>query len=105
MDISDLENTFNSDESLRRLEYIETKLKNQHDRDLQDYEEEHTYKCCSGNSVSKELVKNSIQGGFAFTILLWSLINLSYGSEYHDVSISMLSLISGIMLPSPLQKK
>jgi hypothetical protein len=73
-------------------------------RDIELDKKMNSWECCSGNSISKELCHYSVQIGFSITIMGFSIYNLLGTENYHDISVSMISMLIGIYLPSPQMK-
>ena len=64
-----------------------------------------SFMCCSGSDISKELIHYSVGVGFGFTMLGFSIYNLVSENKYHDLSISMISMLVGVFLPTPKIKE
>lgn len=56
---------------------------------------------CPSGSISKELCNYAVQIGFSSVILGFSIYNLLKTDQYHDLSVSLISMLIGIYIPSP----
>ena len=90
--IIDLEHTIDREASSERLDELERKLELQMRKD--------SFLCPSG-SVSKELCHYITQIGFSVALLSFSLYNLTYKDTHHDLSVSLISMLTGLYLPQP----
>ena len=71
--------------------------------DLEDTKHEKWGLCCS--SVYKSEVVFMIQIMFLFTILIFSIVQITMRSENLEIYFSLISSIIGILVPSPKMNK
>ena len=88
----DLEAPTDADASNERLDRLIAQIELEQKRD--------SFLCPSG-TISKELCHYSVQIGFSVAILGFSIHNLLNTENFHDLSVSLISMIVGIYLPAP----
>jgi hypothetical protein len=71
--------------------------------DLEDTKHEKWGLCCS--SVYKSEVVFMIQIMFLFTILIFSIVQITMRAENLEIYFSLISSIIGILVPSPKMNK
>jgi len=71
--------------------------------DLEDTKHERWGLCCS--SVYKSEVVFMIQIIFLFTILIFSIVQITMKSDNLEIYFSLISSIIGILVPSPKMNK
>jgi hypothetical protein len=71
--------------------------------DLEDTKHEKWGLCCS--SVYKSEVVFMIQIMFLFTILIFSIVQITMRAENLEIYFSLISSIIGILVPSPKMSK
>jgi hypothetical protein len=71
--------------------------------DLEDNKHEKWGLCCS--SVYKSEVVFMIQIMFLFTILIFSIVQITMKSDNLEIYFSLISSIIGILVPSPKMNK
>ena len=71
--------------------------------DLEDTKHEKWGLCCS--SVYKSEVVFMIQIMFLFTILIFSIVQITMKSDNLEIYFSLISSIIGILVPSPKMSK
>jgi FtsH-binding integral membrane protein len=71
--------------------------------DLEDTKHEKWGLCCS--SVYKSEVVFMIQIMFLFTILIFSIVQITLKSDNLEIYFSLISSIIGILVPSPKMNK
>jgi hypothetical protein len=71
--------------------------------DLEDTKQEMWGLCCS--SVYKSEVVFMIQIMFLFTILIFSIVQITMRAENLEIYFSLISSIIGILVPSPKMSK
>lgn len=71
--------------------------------DLEDTKHERWGLCCS--SVYKSEVVFMIQILFLFTILIFSIVQITMKSDNLEIYFSLISSIIGILVPSPKMNK
>lgn len=81
--------------SIQRLDILE--------RRLQIESKRKSLLCCSG-TVSKDALEYGVQIGFSAFILMFATYNLVHTDKFHDLSISILMMLTGVYV-NPVKKK
>ena len=92
IDIENIKHKISSDDSVERLDRLERIIDIERKRD--------SFICPSG-TISKELCTYSVQLGFSVTILGFCFYNLTQTQNFHDLSVSLISMLIGVYLPQP----
>jgi hypothetical protein len=79
------------DRSLERLDILERKLELE--------QRKKSLLCCSG-SVGKDALEYGVQVGFSVIIMTFAMHNLLHTEKFHDISVSIISMLMGIYLPA-----